>query len=927
VPRYSTSVLCLALAATLLHTVPAHSAQAPQRPQVSLTTTYAAPTGRHVSVPAGGDLQAALNAAQPGELIVLQAGATYTGNFTLPAKSGSGWIYVQTSALSSLPPAGTRVGRGHASAMPKIVSPNTGPAVSTAAGAHHFRFVGIEITTTWASTSATNFGLVFLEAPGGNTSLSQVPTDIVFDRCYLHGTPTGNVRRAILMNSARTAVVDSHLSDLHEVGADSQAIVGWNGPGPFKIVNNYLEGAGENLMFGGVDPRIPNLVPSDIEIRRNHFSKPLSWRVGSSSYAGIHWAIKNLLELKNAQRVLIDGNLLEHTWRDAQNGFAVLFTVRNQDGRAPWSVVRDVTFTNNIVRHAGAGVNVLGSDNIHPSQQTQRILIKNNLFDDVNGSTWSGNGTLFQFMNGTTDVVVDHNTALHSGNFLTATFATSLMPNTRFVFTNNIAAYNQFGLFGDFGVGPGLPAIDAYFPGSVFARNAIVGGLASQLPPDNSFPATHSAVGFVDHARHNYALAPGTPFVRAGTDGRDLGADFAALAAAMAASSSPAPASPPAPEPAPPPAPAAPVPAPLPSGGSAQGVTWTGLVNATAAGSSLMKSRGCGGCYDAGARSQQQLTGDGYIELTAGDIAPLRTVGLTDGFTGTSPSSIDFGLRFQAGLADVREAGVYRRDTTFVAGDRFRISVQGGVVRYSKNGAVFYTSAMPPRFPLFVAAALADSTARVTNAIIGGGAAGAPTPAPSASAGGPSQTATWSSVVNAAVSGGSLTKTAGCDGCYDAGARSRQQIASGDGYVQFVARDTAALRAAGLANAFAGTNWNSIAFSIRLQAGIAEVRENGAYRRDTLFKAGDVFRISIQGGVVRYAKNGTVFYTSTARPSYPLYLAASLATRGASIGSAVISAGAVASAPPEPAPVAVAPGATGLARVLDARREEAAANG
>ena len=70
------------------------------------------------------------------------------------------------------------------------------------------------------------------------------------------------------MNSARTAVVDSYLSNLHEVGADSQAIAGWNGPGPFKIVNNYLEGAGENVMFGGADPRIPNLVPSDIEIRK-----------------------------------------------------------------------------------------------------------------------------------------------------------------------------------------------------------------------------------------------------------------------------------------------------------------------------------------------------------------------------------------------------------------------------------------------------------------------------------------------------------------------------------------------------------------------------------------------------------------------------------------------------------------------------------
>src|SRR5580765_346552 len=340
-------VLVPVVALAFFGAAPTFPAQSPERPRVFLDTTYAAPAGRQTSVAAGGDLQGALNSAQPGDTIILQAGAIYTGNFTLPVKSGTAWIYVQSSALSSLPAAGTRVAPAQASVMPKIVSPNTSPAISTAAGAHHFRFVGVEITTTFASTSATNYGLVMLEAPGGNTSLAQAPTDLVFDRCYIHGTPTGNVRRAIVMNSARTAVVDSYLSDLHEVGADSQALASWNGPGPFKIVNNYLEGAGENVLFGGVDPAIPNLVPSDIEIRRNHFSKPRSWRIGDPAYAGTAWTVKNILELKNARRVLVEGNLFEYTWPHSQGGFAILLTVRNQDGRAPWSVVEDVTFVSN----------------------------------------------------------------------------------------------------------------------------------------------------------------------------------------------------------------------------------------------------------------------------------------------------------------------------------------------------------------------------------------------------------------------------------------------------------------------------------------------------------------------------------------------------------------------------------------------------
>jgi hypothetical protein len=135
-------------------------------------------------------------------------------------------------------------------------------------------------------------------------------------------------------------------------------------------------------------------VPADIVVTGNHIAKPLRWRTGTPGAEVTAWTVKNLFELKNARRVLVDGNLLENNWLAAQNGFAVLFTVRNQDGRAPWSVVEDVTFSNNVVRHVGAGVNILGRDDIHPSQQTRRIAISGNLFDDV-GGPW-GSGRLFR---------------------------------------------------------------------------------------------------------------------------------------------------------------------------------------------------------------------------------------------------------------------------------------------------------------------------------------------------------------------------------------------------------------------------------------------------------------------------------------------------------------------------------------------------
>src|SRR5262250_3186548 len=73
----------------------------PEPPRVFLDTTYVAPAGKTINVAAGGDVQAAINKAQPGDVIKLQAGATFTGNFRLPNKNGSDWIVIRSSAADA----------------------------------------------------------------------------------------------------------------------------------------------------------------------------------------------------------------------------------------------------------------------------------------------------------------------------------------------------------------------------------------------------------------------------------------------------------------------------------------------------------------------------------------------------------------------------------------------------------------------------------------------------------------------------------------------------------------------------------------------------------------------------------------------------------------------------------------------------------
>lgn len=500
---------------------------APQPPREFVDTTLYPMTGRTIRVAAGEDFQDALEEARFGDTIVLEAGATFKGPFSLPNKqSGVGWITVRSSAADrQFPPPGTRVQPGHATLMATL-SAGREAVVTAERGAHHYRFIGIEMRPEPGTYLNT---LVWF---GNNRqhSIDHLPHHMIIDRCYLHGDPKKGARRGVALNGRHLAVIDSYLSDFKEAGGDSQALMGWGGPGPFKIVNNYLEGAGENVMFGGGDPYIRDLVPSDIEVRRNYMTKPLAWKKGEPDHDGSGWSVKNLFELKNARRVLVDGNVLEHSWEESQSGFAVLMTVRNQDGRAPWSVVEDVQFSNNVIRHSGSGITLMGHDNNRQpdqSQETTRILIKNNVWEDIGGQRWGGRGILFQLVEGTSDVVIENNFGMQTGSLV----YTEGPPHKRFVFKQNVGPHNEYGIAGR-GVGVGLRAMEAYFPGGIVSDNVIAGGDARQYPDNNAFPATID--GFPEQEPQKADRLTGSIMsVQPSADRRSRGVNVAALCAAL----------------------------------------------------------------------------------------------------------------------------------------------------------------------------------------------------------------------------------------------------------------------------------------------------------------------------------------------------------------------------------------------------------
>jgi hypothetical protein len=513
----------------------AAAATLPTPPQ-TFDTTYTPPSGSIINVAAGGDLQTALNNAQLGDTIVLAAGASFTGPFKLPNKTtGSGWIYITTSGYASLPAPGKRVSPSNAAAMAKIISPAYNNAVVTVANSHHYRFVGIEFTP-----APNSFTYNIITIGNQDKTPATLPNHIVFDRCYVHGNPAAGNRRGIELDGAYAAVIDSYIDDIAELGADNQAIALWNTSGPIKIVDNYLEAAGENILFGGADSAAPSLVPSDIEIRNNYMFKPLS-------LIGTKYTVKNILEFKSAQRVIASGNILQNNPAAAQNGFALLVTPRNQGGTAPWSTATDIAITGNVFINVNSGVNILGTDNNKPSQKVARVAIENNVLG-ITGLVNSG-ARAFMISNGGSDITIDHNTILNSAPTGIASDvmmsdpqeSTGLIKVTNFVFTNNLATATVYGFYGS-GAGYGTAALNSGFNNWTFEKNALVGQKEANYPAGNFFPASTAAVGFASYAGGAYAggaytLGGSSPYKNAGTDGLDLGANLDATTLAGNASS------------------------------------------------------------------------------------------------------------------------------------------------------------------------------------------------------------------------------------------------------------------------------------------------------------------------------------------------------------------------------------------------------
>jgi hypothetical protein len=512
------------------------------------------PSGQEIIVLGGAGaatrLQNALDTAQPGDTIKLEAGALFTGNFVLPNKATTSTAFI--TITSTNPPTGpyTNVRMNPTTAalfnLPKLQSNVPTAALRTDLGAHHWRIKHLEILHNLGSLPGNGTGLALGDASSAQNTLASVAHNIEVLECYIHGTDAQGLKRGIALNSKDTTIARCHISNCWYQGFDSQAIAGWNGPGGYLIEDNFLEAGSENIMFGGSDPAIAQLVPKDITIIRNHFYKPLSW-IGDGTKV-----VKNLFELKAGEDVLVEQNMFENNWAAAQAGSALLFKSVNQDGAHTDCIVQNVIFQHNVVRNVSQAFNWLAtqvgaSGMVHP-RRARGFDIINNLFYNVD--TLGGKAGAGRFLHtvGIDDVNLIHNTVFHTADAMVTVedyAQDALQKNSNWFVSNNnfhdkpVSGLGWKGPGKTQGGGNGTDGtFQTWWPNLVFSDNLLADfSTTATHYPGNTIPANLAAVQYVNAADPggnlgtNATIQAGSPYKGLATDnpGEDTGVDVSLL--------------------------------------------------------------------------------------------------------------------------------------------------------------------------------------------------------------------------------------------------------------------------------------------------------------------------------------------------------------------------------------------------------------
>lgn len=268
---------------------------------------------------------------------------------------------------------------------------------------HHFQITNTEIRDDIGGPVGQNGVALAYCGTNTETSESQQPHDIYIMQNYFHGYTTPNITalRGIFYSMHDSVIAYNYFEKINGNAKEGQGIATQQSS-RVLVLANWISGGSEGSMIGGSPPTIAGYTPSDFTFRRNMFTRDYADINVSRCGLPNNYVVKNRFEIKNAQRVLIDGNTFQQSWCDGQSGFLMLLNVRALSGSCGSctlgniSIVADITVTNNVFAHAAQGIQTdassggsgtFSSSGFGQALKMRRVSIINNEFYDIGDFT------------------------------------------------------------------------------------------------------------------------------------------------------------------------------------------------------------------------------------------------------------------------------------------------------------------------------------------------------------------------------------------------------------------------------------------------------------------------------------------------------------------------------------------------------------
>lgn len=324
-------------------------------------------------------------------------------------------------------PGGRRLYITCASLQTADVMPSLAGAFTTFNGATFQRsrvwgisYAGCNITMTGIRLRARDEvaqAMLVCDPAGTVTGLSDYPSQIVLDRCWIDGNDRNDIRRGILGNINQFALLETFVTDI-SLNAESTAFSCWSGARFGYFRNVLLESAGISFLPGGTAPALANtgtLDPRDFFFVQCGFTKRNKWMPAHPSFDGRPRTIKNNYETKNIIRATCFKCVSGPHHDGLGQSFSMILKNSDQDGfNLTYNVTQDIVVLFHDFWECSNGFSVLGRGLGTEVNALARVAAVDLRFRRQGINAQGSNTVIWSLLSEVEDLLIDRWTVLNA---------------------------------------------------------------------------------------------------------------------------------------------------------------------------------------------------------------------------------------------------------------------------------------------------------------------------------------------------------------------------------------------------------------------------------------------------------------------------------------------------------------------------------